>query len=322
MHAWLRVPACLLGALLLAPGVEAKGIEAQRGPALDYLADHIDGSGTMSANIAEAAYANGLDLMAWPSAGDPVAYQVSSRFSPEGVANITLLRPLRALALANDPDAAPDGELTLRVLDHFGPDGYGDRRTFNDDAYAILALRAVGFPSGDARIQVARDHLLAAQRDDGGWGWTLGAPSGTDLTGLVVEALTQSGGVPQANGSRALGFLASTRTDAGFTETPGGHANCESTAWGIHATDRLGETPRDADWWFLLGLQRPDGGFSHLPGGASDLLCTTEAAALLGAADAGDIDGPAMGREGIPALSAGLALAAVAVAATSWVRRP
>lgn len=316
----MRRIAILCVALLLASGLaQAKGIAAQRGPALDYLADHAAASGSMAANIAEAAHANGLDLTAWP-ATDPVAQHVSSTF-PEGVSNISLLRPLRALAFAGHLHAAPDGELTLRVLDHFGPDGYGDRRTFNDDAYAILALRAVGIPVEDARIQAARSHLLAAQRDDGGWGWTLGAPSGTDLTGLVTEALTQSGGVPDAIASRAGAFLATTRADVGFAETPGGTPTCESTVWAMRATDRLGGTPRDDDWRFLLGLQRPDGGFSHLPGGPSDLLCTTEAVALLGEAHRGGIDGP-VGDAGIPGPEALLALAAVALAATFRIRRP
>lgn len=319
----MRLLAVTLVALLLLPGsAQAKGIDAQRGPALDYLADRIDGSAALAANIAEAAHANGLDPMSWPDATDPVASHLSSTF-PEGGSNISLLRPLRALAFAGHTDAEPDGGLTLRVLEHFGPDGYGDRRTSNDDAYAILALRAVGFPADDARIHASRGHLLDAQRDDGGWGWTLGAPSGTDLTGLVVEALSVSGGLPESNASRARGFLATTRSDAGFAETPEGTPNCESTVWGIRATDRLGGSPRDDDWWFLLGLQRADGGFSHLPGGSSDVLCTSEAAALLGEAHAGDIEGPVLGRDGIPAPGAAVAaLALSGAAATLRIRRP
>jgi hypothetical protein len=309
-------------ALLLAAPAEAKGVEAQRGPALDFLASHLQGSGPLAANLAEAAHANGLDLAAWPSPDDPVADHVPSEF-PQEPANITLLRPLRALAFAGHPHATPDGDLTNQVLDRFGPQGYGDRRTFNDDAYAILALRAVGFPPEDAHIQAARDHLLASQREDGGWGWTLGAPSGTDLTGLVVEALADSGGVPAEASAPALAFLATTQASAGFAETPGRSPNCESTVWGLRATHGLGGMVRDDDWWFLLGLQRADGGFAHLPGGASDLLCTSEAAALLGDARAGVVPGPSMGEgSGIPAPAAVAAGSAIILAVAFRLRRP
>ncbi|MEK6976446.1 MAG: hypothetical protein AABY18_08915 [Candidatus Thermoplasmatota archaeon] len=306
--------------ILLAPTTAAKGIEVQRGPALDFLASRLDGTGTLAANIAEAAHANGLDPSTWPSALDPVANHIPPTVSADA-SNVSLLRPLRALAFAHHPAAAPDGDLTLRVLAKVGPDGFGDPQSLNDDAYAILALRAVGLGADDLRLQAARSHLLATQGTDGGWGWAIGAPSGTDLTGLTVEALAVSGGVPEDVAAGALTFLASTRGDSGFAETPGGTPNCESTVWGLRATDHLGTTPRATDWRFLLGLQLRDGGFSHLPGGLSDLLCTTEAATLLGEAHAGIVAGPALDGRGIPA-PGGLAVIAVAVAAALRIRRP
>lgn len=314
--------ALAVGCLVLAPAATAKGIEAQRGPALDYLAGHLAGAGPLAANIAEAAHANGVELATWPTASDPVADHVPSEFG-EGASDVSLLRPLRALALLQHPAAAPEGALTQRVLGRFGPDGYGDPRTLNDDAYAILALRAVGFPAGHERVQAAREQLLRHQGDDGGWGWAVGSPSGADLTGLAVEALVASGGVPDGPGLGALAFLASTRAQAGFAETPGGAPNCESTVWGLRATQRLGQSSRDGDWRFLLGLQRADGGFAHLPSGPSDLLCTSEAATLLGQAHAGDVAAPAPGRAGIPAHGLATAVAAVALAAARLqVRRP
>jgi hypothetical protein len=304
--------------VLLAPAAQAKGVAAQRGPALDYLADHVDGAGPMTANIAEAAHANGLDLAAWPTEDDPVVAHLPVEF-PEDAANITLLRPLRALAFAGHPAAAADGDLTARAYGKLGPHGYGDRRTFNDDAYALLALRAAGLAVDD-RLQATRDHLLAAQGQDGGWGWTLGSPSDTDMTSLVVEALHATGGVPGEAAAHARDFLATTRSSAGFGETSGSEPNCESTVWGIRATQRLGAAPRDDDWWFLLSLQQRDGGFAHLPGGTADLLCTSEAATLLGEAHAGEVAAPAMEDRGIPAL--GGLLVAVVVFATLRVRRP
>lgn len=311
--------AVALALVLCLPTAAAKGIEPQGELALEHLAGRAASSAALAANILEAAHANGLDPTLWPSPQDPVVDQVA--VPGPGSSNVSLLRPLRALALAGDPRAGPEGELTRRVLAAFSTDGYGDPSTLNDDAYAILALRAAGLASDDARLQAARAHLIGHQGADGGWGWAVSAASGTDLTGLAIEALLATGGVPPAAAAGAWGFLLSTRSrDGGFGEAPGGARNCESTAWGLRATSRLDQEMRDRDWWFLLGLQQPDGGFAHVPGGASDLLCTTEAVAIIGEARAGLVPGPRLDGNGIPgpglpALS--LLLAAVATVARS-----
>lgn len=312
----VRLAATVLAALLLAATpVQAKGLGPQGDLGLDYLAARASGAATLAPPVVEAAAANGLDPAQWPTPADPVARHVE--VPGEGAANISLLRPLRALALAGDPRAAPEGELTRRVLALVRHDGFGDPRQLNDDAYAILALRAAGLAEADARLQPMRERLTAAQAADGGWGWSATARSGTDMTGMAVEALHASGGIPDSAAVPVRAFLASTQQERGFSELPGGSANCESTAWGLRASGRLGMAVRDRDWWFLLGLQQPDGGFAHLPGGASDLLCTAEAVAVIGEARAGALPGPAQGRGSIagPALGTTVAL----LAATTWM---
>lgn len=317
------VHVALLLVLLLAPGAQAK-VDAAAERGLEFLADRAATSGPLAANIAEAAAANGHDPAAWPP-GDPVAARVV--VPGDGASNISLLRPLRALALAGDPRAGPVGDLTERVAAHLNADGYGDPATLNDDAYAVLALSAAR-PLDDAgRWGPIRRHLEANQHPEGGWGWAVGSPPGTDTTGLVVEALFAAGGAAPVTNDAAAAFLDRTRdADGGFAESPGGQRNCESTVWGIRASARLGR-PTDADDWdFLLGLQGRDGGFAHLEGGRPDLLCTTEATALLGEALSGNVPLPAVEEpRSIPAEGAAPAmviLAMAAVAMSTRIRHP
>lgn len=308
----MRCAAALLLLVLLAPAAGGKGLEAQGQQALGYLAGHAADAGALASHFAEAAHANGEDPFSWPARTDPIAGRIE--VPGEGASNVSLLRPLRALALAGDARAGPEGELTRRVLANGDAGGHGDPRTLNDDAYAVLALRAAGLPQGHAAVQAPRMHLLANQGSDGGWGWAVGAPPGTDMTGLALEALHASGGIPAEAADGARAFLASTRLGGrGWSETPQGTPNCESTVWGLRASDRLGEPAPPAEWRFLMSLQRADGGFAHVVGGPSDVLCTAEAATLLGEARSGLVHAPVADDAGIPGPGFAMALGALLV---------
>ncbi len=318
-------PASALPVLLLLIAAAAMPAEAKLDAAADrtlgYLEDHAATSGSLAPNVAEAAHALGKDPAAWPP-GDPVAARIEVP-GPDA-SNVSLLRPLRALALAGDPRAGIHGELTARVAGRVQPSGYGDPRTINDDAYAILALLAAR-PIDDREPYAPMVRALSDSQDgSGGWGWAVGGTPGTDMTGLAVEALWREGGsVPESLAVGAQAFLTTTRhPDGGFAETPGGQRNCESTVWGIRASYRLAGRLEADDWDFLLGLQQRDGGFAHLEGGRSDLLCTTEAAGLLGEMD---VDAPAASDE-VPAptfpMLAALLTAICAVAMSTRLRQP
>ena len=314
MRAALLVLPLLLVVALAAPA-QAK-LDAAAGRALDYLEERAAGAGPLAANVAEAAHALGQDPSAWPP-GDPLAARIEVP-GPDA-SNISLLRPLRALALAGDARAA---DLEARVLSHRGESGYGDARTLNDDAYAVLALAAARPDDAGERFTPMLQALGAGRHPSGGWGWAVGGGPSTDMTGLVVEAyVAVEGGFHDEASPDALDFLATTADPrGGYAESPGGARNCESTVWGIRLSYRLTGNADPDDWDFLLGLQNEDGGFAHLPGGRSDLLCTTEVAGLLGEHVA-----PATGDRGIPALPPGLvlvALATLAIAMSTRLREP
>lgn len=304
-----RALAIVLLAVALLPGAQAKGLEPARAGVLDFLAAKaVAGADPLAANVAEAAAANGLDPAAWPDAQHAVAGQVD--VPPADSPFIQLLRPLRALAQAGDPRAH---DLEARVRAGFDGGQFGSAAALNDDAYAILALRAAGAPFDDGQLAAAAAHLRAHRNADGGWGWSQGAGSGTDMTGLVLLALEETGGASTDERRAAADLVLASRDGTGFAETVGGSANCESTAWGLRILALAGRGSDAAAWRFLLSLQQPDGGFAHRPGGGSDLLCSSEAATLLGEAQAGRVPFPSgAGASSVPSPSAGPLMLAVA----------
>lgn len=314
----LCAAALLAGSLL--PGAQAKSLDGMREGALAWVeARSRDGAGSFAPHFAQAVESNGLATASWPP-GNPLRDQVLVP-GPEATP-IQLLRPLHALALADDPRSSVEGELVQRVLASFDGQQFGNPTALNDDAYSILALTQAGLPPTDARLLASAQALAAAQRDDGGWGWAVDSPSGTDMTGLVLLALhlegQDAGPLPAA-----LAFVASTRSGDGYAETPGGTANCESTAWALR-TQALGGDVDPAAWRFLLSLQQEDGGFAHLPGGPSDPLCTSEALTVAGLAHAGAVPFILDSGHGIPAPGVAwtvVALSAVGVAMSTRIRR-
>lgn len=302
-----RAPIALVVAvgLLLAgaPPAQAKSLDGMRQGALDWVeASSLSGAGSLAPQFTEAVEAAGLATATWPAA-NPLRDQITVP-GPEA-ATITLLRPLRALALADDPRAALDGELVQRVLASFDGTQFGAPHALNDDAYAILALTQAGLPTADERLVASAQALAAAQQDDGGWGWAVGAPSGTDMTGLILRALHLVAELETPRLNAALSFVASTRAGTGYAETPGGTPNCESTTWALRARSLGGRPDDPGAWRMLVSLQQPDGGFAHLPGGPSDAFCTAEVLTVAALAEAGtlqftlgeerDIAGPGLG---------------------------
>lgn len=302
-----RLTWVLLPLLLTATCVQAKGIEDARQSALSFLGDAALVAPGLAALVAEAGAANDLDLQAWP-AEQPVAGRL--HVPGDDAPFIALLRPLRALALAHDARAA---DLAQRVSAGFDGTQFGSPHMLNDDAYAILALRETGRPPQDADLLQAARFLLDHRNADGGWGWAVGGPSGTDMTGIILAALESLHADPR-DAQAALPFLNRTQVGDGYAEAPGQEANCESTAWALRIQDQAEAAPDRAAWTFLLSLQNPDGGFAHVPGAPSNLLCSAEAATVLGLAAAGHLHTPNLDGAGIPAVGAWPSLAVVAAA--------
>ncbi|MFA5943293.1 MAG: prenyltransferase/squalene oxidase repeat-containing protein [Candidatus Thermoplasmatota archaeon] len=314
-----------LALVLASTSVEAKGdaLPAARDAALEFLARQ-GGDGAYPAGLApyavEAAVAAGLDAASWPSRERSALAGVLVPAMGEPL--LRLVRPAHAIALAGGDLTDWNGDdLETRLRAGFDGAQFGDAVLLNDDAYALLALRATGAPSDDAMVESSARFLADHQNADGGWGYAAGSSSGTDTTGMVLAALAsgvETGATAWASDGRA--FVNTTRAGAGYAEMPGGTANCDSTVWALRT---LGDHGDAQAWEFLLGLQQADGGVAYQPGQPSNALCTAEAAALFADAAAGRIPAPGFGSDrGVPASSAILASALlVGLAAATRFRR-
>lgn len=317
-----KAAACLLlavaGLACVSPAMAAADpLAAARDAAMAYLASQGE-SGTYPSGLApyavEAAAAVGLDALAWPSPSNPAS--ASILIPGEEAPLLAMVRAAYAIAVAGGDLRDWQGQdLEARILDSFDGQQFGNAALLNDDAFAIPALRASGLPAGDDRLLAAARWLAEQRNDDGGWGYAVGAASGTDTTGMVLAAILPV--LPPLEGQAlrdgARDFVQTTHAGAGFAERPGGQANCDSTVWALRV---LGEDGWAEDWQALLALQNPDGGLSYQSGQPSNGLCTAEAATLLADAAAGRIPSPKLveGRQ-TPFIPLGMGLSALACAA-------
>jgi hypothetical protein len=276
----VRVAATLALLLLLVLPAEAGRPEAERdlAAALDFLAREAVRD-EMAPYLVEAAVAVGLDPAHWPP--DEGALHLVEELIAEraGGGFIGLLRPYHALAVAGHLSA----ERVEELLRHHRAGQFGDPGQLNDDAWAILTLRAAGLPATDARLQSAADHLLTHQTEAGGWSWNvLGAPDADD-TGMVMVALASVGRLGQEEAQRALAFLADqTHDDGGVAVARPAVGNCNSTVWALRGQQAAGSAQNPASWAFLSSLRRDDGAYRFQASGNPALLCTAEVATLLG----------------------------------------
>lgn len=183
---------------------------------------------------------------------------------------------------------------------HFGNQQYqsgswsADERTYvSNHVWSVLALRAAG--ESVPQAVYATSWLLAAQNDDGGWGYDASVPSSDpDMTAMALRALQALAAdtvVAQVYGPKVeqvliagLDYLEGfQKDDGGFaaldwgTGKPGTSGNAATTAEVVQALIDLGRNP--VEWGrgpqgqnnpinFLLRLQQEDGSFAlDLQGG-------------------------------------------------------
>jgi energy-coupling factor transport system substrate-specific component len=135
----------------------------------------------------------------------------------------------------------PGGDPVTRLLGARSSDGsFG--HLANLTAFAVLALRAAGYPAASAPLRSAGRWLLRQQEHDGGFGFaTRGAGSDVDDTAAVVEALVAAGARGSAAVGRATAFLARAQNlDGGLPQQAGGSSNAQSSSWAIQALSAAG----------------------------------------------------------------------------------
>jgi prenyltransferase beta subunit len=188
-------------------------------------------------------------------------------------------------ASGTDPHDFAGYDLVAEILHRQLPDGSfpyvpeGRTGESNDTIFAILALSPIHEPEVEEAIVAAREWVVAAQLEDGGWYYSGSNPhSEVDMTGAAIEALVAAGppteepalGAYEEAVAEGLGYLKRSQlADGGFPARPTGEgeSNVASTAWAVQAIWSVGQNPED--WTtepegrepldYLESMQQPDG---------------------------------------------------------------
>jgi energy-coupling factor transport system substrate-specific component len=202
-----------------------------------------------------------------------------------------LERTILALHAAGvSPRSLPGGDPVARLERMRAPDGsFGG--LVNQTAFAVLALRAAGYPSSAPVIASAAGWLARQQEPDGGFGFaTRGGGSDVDDTGAVLQALVGAGrrGGPAVGG--AVGYLRRAQNlDGGFPQQPGGSSNAQSSAFAVQGlvaagrdVERVRRAGSPSPLGYLEGLIAPDGSVRYSrTGSQTPVWVTAQAMAAL-----------------------------------------
>lgn len=182
------------------------------------------------------------------------------------------------VAAAEDPTAFDGRDLVSDLLALQSEDGVFGMGAF-DHCLSVIALQNAGVPLPDGTVET----LVAAQNEDGGWGFMADQASDTNTTGLCLQALALAD-TPDAV-SRGLAYLSAIQNeDGGWPyQSPsdfGTTSDASSTALVIQALAALEEDM--ADWddpqSFLAGLQEASGAFRYQDEMPGDNILATVAA--------------------------------------------
>jgi energy-coupling factor transport system substrate-specific component len=175
------------------------------------------------------------------------------------------------------------GDPVKRLLGFRSADGSFGHLS-NLTAFAILALRAAGYPAASPVVRGAAGWLARQQDGDGGFGFGgRGGSSDVDDTAAVVQAIAAAGTRGGAVLARAGAFLVHAQNrDGGYPQQPGGQSNAQSTAWavqGLIASGRnVGSVTREGSrspLGYLQSLLAPDGSVRYSRTGAQTPVWVT-----------------------------------------------
>lgn len=268
--------ALVLGLLLLPALAAGQGTEedpAQR--ALSWLAEH-RAEWPYVTNVVEAAAQAGHDPARWPTPEASAFSQLAPYSGPDGE-YYSHLRVAHAAATSGyDPRDVNGVDYVAKVRAGFASAQSGSPTFVNDDAWAILALRAADVAEDDEQVRASVRALRAAQLPDGSWSYRVPSLRGsTDMTGMALAAL-RAAGEDMRDFAEARAYL-DAQHDGGFRDGMGGGAGCQSTVWALHGYAALGAPEPEGALDFLLALQAEDGGVRITDDSAPNAFCTAEA---------------------------------------------
>ena len=179
------------------------------------------------------------------------------------------------------PRAAGGDPVTRLLRTRSGDGSFG--HLSNLTAFAVLALRAAGYPPGDPVVRAAARWLESRQGADGGFGVAAGGPSDVDDTAAALQALVAAGMRSATAAGRATGFLIRAQNlDGGYPQETGGSSNAQSTAWAIQGLTAAGRSAASvtrggsrSPLAYLESLLAPDGSVRYSRTGAQTPVWVT-----------------------------------------------
>lgn len=266
--------------------------------ALDFLRNSEAAHSTLWTNVEKACYAIvaieacGADARTFTDAGGKSLLEIirenaPAYLKPQPSASLVHAAYLFAIVAAGeDPRSFAGINVVQQLKDMFDGIQIGMPGIINDDFWAIITLVGAGESPASEIIQTSKNHILANQSPDGGWGCNAGG-SGSDPcdTANAIMALRAAGESPASAAiQKALAYLKSMqKSDGGFPYYANYPSDTGSDARVIAALTACGIDPTSLEWSVngqnavshALSLQQPDGGFAWHSGGSTDPWMTT-----------------------------------------------
>ncbi len=195
-------------------------------------------------------------IMAYGAIGKSVGIDYLRSPLNSNVATDYEKRILAVTAVGQNPSTISDENFVSKLESFFDGTQIGDSSLINDDIFGLLALSSAG-RSGEITDKL-RQRLLSTQNSDGGWGYTTGVGSDSNMTAMAIAALRTTGSAP----SSSFDYLSQTKVEGkGYAFSAGLPADGASTAWVISGLISAGQSVPDDAKSFLENLQLPDGTF-------------------------------------------------------------
>ena len=196
---------------------------------------------------------------------------------------------LAIVAGGENPYDFQETDFVALLTDYAEEGQIGSPSLLNDDFWGIMALISAGESLQSEVITGARDFILAAQNEDGGWGWAPETGSDPNDTAAAIMALL-SAGISKDDQviQSAVSYLAGSQNEDGGFPFAEGESDAGSDAWVITALNKLDIDP--AGWTVgdnnpishLESLMLEDGSFRWLiDDEEGNLLMTAYAAVAL-----------------------------------------
>jgi len=227
--------------------------------------------------MALASVGEDLSGSKWtPKNQNPIEYILGSEIKLKETTDYARL--LLALTSAEQATKYNDKDLVESIISfqtddgHFGQEKLGESMMINSHMWSILALKSAGIDIPNK--EKAKEWLISAQNDDGGYSWYIGGESDSDDTAVAIKALIILGENSKSSPviKNALDYIKSRQApDGGFSSSDmmGSQSNAASDSWVISAIRAAGDDVESNFWSengssvveHLTSLQSKDGSF-------------------------------------------------------------